>query len=65
MTDKYFIVRNQDYARALLWITGQTFMKFDDKWIEGGKIYSFVNTPEIQLASKSLLQLQKEIRSKQ
>lgn len=62
MTDKYYVVTEQDFAKALLWATGQSFMKFDDRRREGGKIYSFVNTKEIQLAAKQLLEIRRELR---
>ena len=62
MNKKYFYVRELDFAKALLWTTGQNFMRFDDKRIEGGKIYSFENTEEIQHAAKKLLEMQKELR---
>ena len=62
MDKKYFYVRELDFAKALLWTTGQNFMRFDDKQIKGGKIYSFKNTEEIQLAAKRLREMQKELR---
>lgn len=45
---KYFSVKSLDLARALRFITMQSYMIFDDFEKEGRKVYSFENTEKLQ-----------------
>lgn len=52
--NKYYAVKGNDLARALVFATGQSYMIFDDINCKGKKVYSFENTPELREALKIL-----------
>lgn len=54
MNNKYYAVKGNDLARALVFVTGQNYMIFDDINCKGKKIYSFKNTQELREALKIL-----------
>lgn len=61
--DKYYTVNQIDLAKAIVWLTGQSFMKFDDKRDVNKKIFSFKNTEKVQLAVKQLVVLKNDLKN--
>ncbi|MBU6135200.1 hypothetical protein [Clostridium tertium] len=63
MDKKYYVVNHIDFARTLLWLTGQNYMIFDDKRDSTKKVYSFENTNKLQLAMKKLMEVRESLNN--
>lgn len=48
--NKYYIVRDINFARVIKWFSKEDYMVFDDKINKGMKIYSFKNTERLRKA---------------
>lgn len=59
---KYYALNNEDLARALHYVGGFTYLKFDDPI--HGKVYSFVNSQELHNAIKDLNKMREIFISK-
>lgn len=57
---KYYTVKSIDLAKAMVFITGQQYYVFNDVK-EGGLIYSFENTENLQKSLYYLNKARKEL----
>lgn len=45
---KYYVLKNKNLAITISYILGEDFYKFDDRFKQGKKVYSFKNTKEFK-----------------
>ncbi|WP_391116013.1 hypothetical protein [Psychrobacillus sp. L3] len=55
--NKYYAVKSIDLAKALVFITGQDYYKFEDKKNDGKKIHSFKDTDVLRSALTEIMTL--------
>lgn len=59
--DKYYIISNKALALAIAYTTGEKFYTYDDKFNEGKKIYSFINSDKFKEAYQIINDLKKKL----
>lgn len=60
--NKYKIVRDKDLASAIVFLTNESYMVFDDKNDNTKKIYSFILTKNVQIAIDRLIELKNKLK---
>ena len=57
---KYHLVYTEGFAKAIFFMTGESYYVFDDKYRPDRKIYSFKNSEKIQNAIRIIKKTRKE-----
>lgn len=60
--EKYKFIRDKDLASAIVFLTNESYMIFDDKNDTHKKIYSFILTDNVQLAIDKLIELKNKLK---
>ncbi len=62
MDKKYYFVKSKRLADAIVWVSGLTYLTYDDRVYVGQKIFSFEDTPLLREVLTDLSDLQKKYK---
>lgn len=63
VTDKYYVIKKENLAKAINFVTGMRFYVMDDRLDSNNKFYSFENTELFRQALTELTQLKSKLNN--
>lgn len=61
MNKEFYVLNNKALAMGISYAINEDYYTYDDRFKEGGKVYSFRNTDKFRKALYMLMDLRKEL----
>lgn len=63
MSDKVYIIESKALAIAISFVIDEDFYTYDDRYVKGKKLYSFLKTEKFKKAFKTIIELKDELKN--